>query len=390
MKNATQYEKKVKKLLKGMKKVPLEAAEPDEAVSVLVRAVLEADAVERDVSVALAATEDEFVDVNELRVCQVKELTDVLGKEFLFARRKAETLTRVLNGVFYRTSEMSVAYMADMTKRDLRRHLQELGLGEYEAALVVLRCFGGHAVPVDLSLAETLEITGLVEAGSSVAEVQGFLERIITQKDAWSAHLFFRGYVGRHAKSLAKKRKAEAAEAARIAEEAARRAREAAEAKARAEEEARVRAEEKARKKAEKEAAKAQAAKDAVKKKKAAKRAAAKKVAAKKAAAKKAAAKKAAAKKAAAKKAAAKKKKAAKKTAKRKTAKKTVKKKAAKKTAKKKTAKKTVKKKAVKKAAKKATKKAVKKKAPAKKAKAASRRKAAGTKAGRRKSTRKK
>jgi len=358
MKNATQYEKKVKKLLKGMKKVPLEAAGPDEAVSVLVRAVLEADAAERDVSVALAATEDEFVDVNELRVCQVKELTDVLGKEFPFARRKAETLTRVLNGVFYRTSEMSVTYMADMTKRELRRHLQELGLGEYEAALVVLRCFGGHAVPVDLSLAETLEITGLVEAGSSAADVQGFLERIITQKDAWSAHLFFRGYVGRHAKALARKRRAEAAEAARIAEEAARRAREAAEAKARAEEEARVRAEEKARKKAEKEAAKAKAAKDAVKKKAAAKKAAAKKVAAKKAAAKKVAAKKAAAKKAAAKK------KAAKKTTKKKTAKKT--------------AKKTVKKKAVKKTAKKATKKVVKK-ASAKK-----------TKAGRKKSTRKK
>lgn len=355
MKNATQYEKKVKKLLKGMKKVPLEAAEPDEVMNVLVRAVLEADAAAREADVALAATQEEFVDVNELRVCQVKELADVLGKAFPFARRKAETLTRVLNGVFYRTSEMSVAYMADMTKRELRRHLLELGLGEYEAGLMVLRCFGGHAVPVDRTLAETLEMTGLVESDSGVADVQGFLERIVTQKDAWSVHLFLRGYVSKHAKALAKKRKAEAEEAARIAEEAAKRAREAAEAKARAEEEARARAEAKARKKAEKEAAKAKAAKDAAKKKAAAKRAAKKKATAKKASAKKATAKKAAAKK---------------------TAKKTVKKKAAKKATRKKAVKKTVKK---------AT-----KKAPAKKAKAASGRKTAATKTGRKKSTRKK
>ena len=376
MKNATQYEKKVRKLLKGMKKVPLEAAEPDEALDVLVRAVLEADAEARDVPTALAAIEDEFVDVNELRVCQVKELTDVLGKEFPFARRKAETLTRVLNGVFYRTSEMSVVYMADMTKRDLRRHLLELGLGEYEAALMVLRCFGGHAVPVDRTLAETLEMTGLVEPGSTVADVQGFLERIVIQKDAWSAHVVFRGYVQKHAKALAKKRKAEAEEAARVAAEAAKRAREAAEAKARAEEEARVRAEEKARRKAEKEAAKAEAAKDATKKKAAAKRAAKKKATAKKAAAKKAAKKKAAKKK----------------TAKKKAATKATRKKATRKKAVKKTTKKAARK-TVKKATKKATKKITKKirtKAPAKKAKAASTRKAAATKTGRKKTTRKK
>jgi len=277
MKNATQYEKKVKKLLKGMKKVPVEAVEPDEALDVLVRAVLEADAAERDVLGTLAAIEEEFVGVNELRVCQAKELADVLGKDFPFARRKAETLGRVLNGVFYRTSEMSMAYLAKMTKRELRRYLLELGVGEYEAGLVVLRCFGGHAVPVDQTLAETLEMNGLVEPGSSPADVQGFLERIVAQKDAWSVHLFFRGYVARHAKALARKRKAEAKEAARIAAEAA-------EAKARAEEEARARAEAKARRKAKKEAAKAKAAKEAAKKKAAKKRAAKKKAARKKAA----------------------------------------------------------------------------------------------------------
>jgi len=248
MKNAAQYEKKIKKLLSGARKAPVDRAGECDVLTVLVRSVLEADATAAQAARAFGTLQKEFVDFNELRVSQPREIGEYLGKNYPFARRKAESLTRVLNGIFYRNNDLCTEYMAAMPKRELRRHLLELGLGVYEAACVVLMCFGGHAVPVDRDLTECLEMNGLVAPGSELLDVQGFLERVIAQKDALTAHAFFRKYVDRHAKALARKRRAEAEAAARAARkvEAEKKAKAAAEARKRAE------AEKKAKKRARK------------------------------------------------------------------------------------------------------------------------------------------
>ena len=253
MKNATQYAKKVRKLLKGARKAPAAGAAEQDVLAVLVRSVLEADATAAQAARAFRVLEKEFVDFNEMRVSMSREITEYLGKVHPFAHRKAETITRVLNGIFYRGNDLSTKYMCDMLKRELRRHLSELGMGAYEASCLVLKCFGGHAVPVDQSLVECLEMNGLVSPGSELSDVQGFLERIIAQKNALTAHRFFRRYFQKHAKALARKRKAEAEAAARAARKA--------------EEEAKKKAEAEARKKAEAEAGKRAAARRKARKK---------------------------------------------------------------------------------------------------------------------------
>jgi hypothetical protein len=143
---------------------------------------------------------------------------------------------------------MSLEHLSKLSKRDLREHLLSLGLNAYAAARVLLFVFGGHAIPVDRTLAETLEMEEQVHPGSSVEDVQGFLERIISQKDARNVHEFLRAHVERCARALAKFRQAKAEAAAKA---------EAERAKAEA---ARVKAEEEARAKAA-QAAKAKAAK---------------------------------------------------------------------------------------------------------------------------------
>jgi endonuclease III len=212
MKNATKYQKNIKKFLSGIDKsaaIPPADADP---IRAMIDAVLAADA-PRQSAKALETLEKEFVDFNELRVAPVKDIVDTLGRDFPDARRKAEEATTVLNAIFNRRNNIVLDYVEKMSKRDVRRHLSELGLSPYAAGVMMLQVFGGHAVPVDQGLVDCLEADGHIKPGSSVHEVQAFLERIILQKQAWSTHEFFRDYVAKNAKMLAKKRKGDAAKA---------------------------------------------------------------------------------------------------------------------------------------------------------------------------------
>jgi hypothetical protein len=229
MKNASDYEKKIKKLLRGMEKAaPPEPPRDEDAVAFLVESVLQADASLAAASQAMEQIRNEFVDFNELRVALPKDIIECIGRDYPRSRAKAVQMTTVLGNIFARTYNVSIDYMDEMTKRDLRRHLLEIGLNEYSSARIVLVVFGGHAVPVDETLMDTLRMDDMVHEDTDIADTQGFLERVIAQKDAYAAHLALREYVDNRADALAEKRAAETA-ARRKAEEQARAAADAAE-----------------------------------------------------------------------------------------------------------------------------------------------------------------
>ena len=217
MKNATEYEKKIRKFISAAAKVKPTA--PEDPFQFIVEAILQADSSRKAAHQIVQAINDEFVDYNELRVAPVKDITDCMGRDFLFAREKAESIIKALNGIFDHSSSLSLAHLEKMPKRDLRKHLGELGLSPYASSLVLMVLFGGHAVAVDRSLVILLEQDGYISPGSELDDVQGFLERIVSQKDDLSVHEFFRDYVEKNLKSIAKKLKQQAvlAEAAAAA-----------------------------------------------------------------------------------------------------------------------------------------------------------------------------
>jgi endonuclease III len=209
MKNAGQYEKLVRKLLGSMPKAKAPQAAPDEElVPILILSVLTAEAPRKLAQKALEAFQTEFVDYNELRVSPAKEIGDRMGKNFPLAREKGETLARVLNAVFDKTSSMTMEYMKDMSKKDLRRHLAEVGLSPYSVAYVMLTGFGAHAVPLDMTLLDVLKMKEVVHPNCEIEDAQGFLERAIGAKDAPAAHEFFRNLIEKETKALAAWRKA--------------------------------------------------------------------------------------------------------------------------------------------------------------------------------------
>jgi len=215
MRHAREYERKIRKLLSGVGKSRPAVPSPDvDPVRILIESVLQADASRKQAEQTYEDLTKEFVDFNELRVAQPKEIVECMGRGFPGAREKAETLIRSLNAVFDRNGNIGLQYMANLARRDLRRHLLEIGLGPYAGAGVALLAFNVPAVPVDRSLVECLEMDHCVHPGSDLSKVQGFLERAVQQKDAPAVHEFFRKYVERNLKVLAKKHKADAAAAA--------------------------------------------------------------------------------------------------------------------------------------------------------------------------------
>lgn len=277
MNNASTYQKKITKLLGKLPKTKVTVwPRGDQAVAVMIEAILQADSDPRAAKQAFETLKKEYVDFNELRISPLKDIVDRLGKEYPNAWAKAAEITTSLKKVFSRTYDVSIDYMADMTKKDLRRHLREVGLSPYAASYVTLNVFDGHAIPIDTDLLDVLKMEEYVDPESDLDEVQGFLERVIAHKDAIAAHHVFRSHVKKSVKAMEKYRHMRR-EAARQAEEAARKIREekeAAEQKKKEEAEAKKALAE--ARKAEAEAKKALAEKE---KKKAAKKAAAQKAA---------------------------------------------------------------------------------------------------------------
>lgn len=212
MKDARTYERKVKKLLSGAKKniKSPPAGAPEELLRRIVEAIFLADETEGDVDKAMAAIQKEFVDFNELRVAPEKDILECVGKDHPQGRAKVFVLHTVLNGLYERANRLSAEYLAEMSKRDIRRHLRELGMTPFGEAFTSMICFGVHAIPVDDTLLEVLRMNDLVHESSDVNDTQAFLERIISQKDGYSMHVFLRQFIAKNAKALEKKRREDA------------------------------------------------------------------------------------------------------------------------------------------------------------------------------------
>ena len=144
----------------------------------------------------------------------------IIGAGGIAGRIHLPALRETLNAIFARTNAVTLDHLEDTPRREIRRLLRELGMNEYVSASVMLHGFGLHAIPVDEDLVECLEMDGYVHPGSAPADVQGFLERVIAGEDAARAHEFFREYLEKRAKALAKRRKARAEAEAKAQAEA--------------------------------------------------------------------------------------------------------------------------------------------------------------------------
>lgn len=185
MKNATEYAKKLRGLLRRTKAADEPAARPDDPAQMLVYATLLWETTTKQADAAYVRLMKQVVDLNDLRVTEPRELADMFGSRYAMAEQRAETLCQVLNGLYLIEHGMSPEKLTEMPKRDARAALDAIeGMPPFISAYVVLHGLGGHAVPIDDQLLGKLQRDGIVDEEADITEVQAFLEHQIKAADA--------------------------------------------------------------------------------------------------------------------------------------------------------------------------------------------------------------
>ena len=171
MKKSAQYVKQIKQLATRLKKEKGKAGLPplDNPMEALLLGILSAHASEQRAEAALARLLDAVVDLNEVRVTSVAELVTHLGMDFPSVRPAAEEISRALSAVFNRTHRLNLEHLKTGSRKAAETFLDLLdGVGAYAKAVVMLRCLGGHVVPIDRHMLWFLQRNGCVPENATV------------------------------------------------------------------------------------------------------------------------------------------------------------------------------------------------------------------------------
>lgn len=210
MKQGTAYAKLIKRLhhdlVKKHGKPP--QREPMEPLQALLIGILAMDTPGAAKAHAMfQKLRERMVDLNEMRVTPVIELTAMIGNSLPNGEDKAGRIVMALNDVRRRQDTLDLSFLRQRGRREAREYLESLeGVTPYAAAFVVLFSLGGHAIPVDQLTVHILRQQKLVNEHADRVEVQSFLERNISAADAIEFAQLLSTYVGEHAARLSPKK----------------------------------------------------------------------------------------------------------------------------------------------------------------------------------------
>lgn len=206
------YGQKFTTLLNKIKRAHrAEMPDPRDPITELIVGFLEWNASRRMARSALNRIEDAVVDHNDLRVSHEDEIVAMIGENYPHVIERVARLHESLQEIFIREHTLALDSLNDRSKKDTRIYLESLpGIPPYVAAHVTLRCFDGHAIPVDDRLAELLRREQVVDPDAKVEEITGFLERYIRADNAIQSYAALKAWSDAGAKKLSSARTAAA------------------------------------------------------------------------------------------------------------------------------------------------------------------------------------
>jgi len=195
MKNSREYARKVQKLYGALKRQypKVQSVTYDEPVEAVVYAILSEKMTEAASRPASKRFADYFVDLNDLRVARPEEVVEVLGADTPVTRDIAATLARVLFAIFDQYNAVSLEALKKTGKRPAKQVLEKLdGISHFMVSYCMLTSLQGHAVPLTQKMVEYLRSNELVDPQANEQEIEGFLARQISAKDAYEFYALLR------------------------------------------------------------------------------------------------------------------------------------------------------------------------------------------------------
>jgi len=200
MKDSVEYTQRLKKLRRQLKqegsdKIKMEEVDPTTA---LIFACLSEYATEKKARTALNKIKSSFVDYNELRVCRVDEVVEVLGRGFPQAKDVAGRIINLLKQVYNKEDSLDLSFLQEGSKREARNYLEKLkDSTAYVVGRVMLQSIGAHAFPVNQQMINMLRKEEVIHPEATEVEIQGFLERQISVRRVQNTYALLRQYADR-------------------------------------------------------------------------------------------------------------------------------------------------------------------------------------------------
>ncbi len=197
MKDSVDYASQFKKLCNRLRRELGAPAKPDplDPTTEIVLACLTAYAAETQAKTALHHLQRAFVDINELRVCRIDEITEVLGSNFPHAKDVAGQIITLLKQIFDRQDHFNLSLFQSGGKREAKTFLESLeGSTPYVVSRVMLHCMNAHFFPVNPSMQEMLRSEEVIDPEADAAALQVFLERQIPASKIQKTYALLRQY----------------------------------------------------------------------------------------------------------------------------------------------------------------------------------------------------
>ena len=191
MKNASKQAATLRSLYKKVAPKHPDERPALDPLRALVLGVLREDADDAVADAAMARLDEEFVDVNELRVATELELADLLGEDYPDAEPRAGRLRELLMALFDGEGHLSLGRVTAMQRKEQRAALRGLPrMTPFVEAHAILLAYGSAAVPLDGRSKHYLCDAGACLAEWDVAETQLFVEDQLKAEECWP---FFAG-----------------------------------------------------------------------------------------------------------------------------------------------------------------------------------------------------
>ena len=203
MKNESAYVKKLSALYRKLPAADLpEAHDP---VTQLVIGFLQWEATKRQAELAFKRLMEIVVDNNDLRVTHPQQILERIGVNYPRAEERVARLRDALQEIYVRGHAITPNSIAEKSKKEQREYFDSLpGMTSYVASMVMLLCYGAHAIPIDGKLADMLKAAGVTDEHATPEEISHFFERHFKAGDGVEVHARLQAWADKGAKRTTK------------------------------------------------------------------------------------------------------------------------------------------------------------------------------------------
>ena len=195
MKDSKEYSKKIQRLYRSLsRKYPKpQKISHDEPADALVYAIISAELSEKATQSAIKKFANYFIDLNDLRVSQAEDISEMLEGVPTVTSDIASTIARVLRAVFDEYHKVSLESLKRIGKRPAKRALEKIdGTSRFVVDYCMLTSLQGHAIPLTRKMIEYLRSNELVHPNADEQQIEGFLAKQISAKNAYEFYALLR------------------------------------------------------------------------------------------------------------------------------------------------------------------------------------------------------